>query len=134
MFRMGGLKAQHMLAKFGFVQPFRHEPAQASLALGCMIMGIAVQRVTGKGRSALTGDHENETVAPGACRLEKIREPQPRIARASSVQVELRIILNLAAQEALRRAAIETGEKRRLGGRDGTLRRQDCLRWRQGLR
>ena len=65
MLRMGGLKAQHVLPKFSFVQPFRYEPAQAALALGRMIMGIAMQGMTGEGGSALTGDHQDETVAPG---------------------------------------------------------------------
>lgn len=128
MFRMSGLKAQHMLAKISFVQPFRHEPAQTSLALGRMIMGIAVQGVTAKGRSSLTSDHQNEAVAACTCRLEKMRQSQPRVACTNSVQIEFRVILNLATQKALRGPSVESGEQRRLGRRNRPLRSRDRLR------
>jgi hypothetical protein len=39
--RMGRLKARYMLAELRFVQPFGHEPSQATLALGRVEMGIA---------------------------------------------------------------------------------------------
>jgi hypothetical protein len=125
---MGRLKAQHVLAKLGFMQPLRYEPAQSSLTFGRMIMGVAMKRVPGKGRSALAGDNQNEAVAAGTGRIEKARQPQACIAHAKSVQVELRIILDLASQEALSRAPVETGEERRLDGFSANLRRHGCLR------
>jgi hypothetical protein len=122
VFRVRRLETQHVLAKFPLMQPFGNEPSQSPLAFRRMVMGIAMKRVTGKGRCALAGDDQDETVAASSRCEQKPCKSHARVAHANPVQVELGIILDLPAQQALSGAAVKTGEKRRLSAPDLRLR------------
>ena len=46
---MGRLETSNMSAELRFVKPFRHQPSQPALPLGCVEMRTAMQRVAGEG-------------------------------------------------------------------------------------
>jgi hypothetical protein len=56
---MGRLESTDEVAKLRFVKPVGHKPSQAALALGNVVVTIAMERMAGIGRCSLSSHHEN---------------------------------------------------------------------------
>ena len=125
MLRVSGLKARHAGAEVGLVQPFGHEAAKPSRALGRVEMIGTMKGVPRIGRIALAGDDENGACALGLRLSQELQEMNTRHLDARSVQIEAALDLHLSPGEFLGGAAVEARDVR------GHL---VCRRWRMDMR
>src|SRR5947207_14621224 len=79
-----------------------------------MEMRVAMQRVAGKRRLTLAGDHQHQPRSATALTAEEFEEPQPRLLDACAMKIEARRDLHLAARHPPFAPAIEASQGRRL--------------------
>lgn len=92
MSRMGRLESTDKVTKLRFVKPVGHEPSQAALALGNVIVTIAMERMAGIGGCSLSSYHENQPISLGARVHEKALQPALGLFGGRAVKVKLRFI------------------------------------------
>jgi hypothetical protein len=114
MSRMRRLESGDKVAKLRFVKPVGNEPPQAPLALGNVIMTVAVQRMAGIGRCSLSRHYEDQAVSPAAGFHEKTLELPFGFFCRRAVKIELRFIGYEAAGELLGGSPIKPGQRGRL--------------------
>jgi hypothetical protein len=114
---MGRLKTRYMFPENGLMKPGRNFTPQPPLTFGRMKEACAVQGVAGEGRSTLSGDDKQETIALTALAFNEMVKLHARDLDSMAVQVEARIRFHLAAGQALGGAPVERGQGRRLIGR-----------------
>ena len=111
---MRRLEATHMLTKFRFVKPVGNEPPQAALALGNVIVTVAMQRMACIGGCSLASYHQNQPISPGACFENKALQQAPGLFDGRAVKVELRLIGDETTGKLLGGSPIKPGQRRRL--------------------
>jgi hypothetical protein len=114
MSRMRRLESAYKLTKLRFVKPVGNEPPQATLALGNVIVTVAMQRMAGIGRCSLSSHHENQPISPGARFQKKALQLAPGLFGGRAVKVKLCFIGDETAGKLLGGSAIEPGQCRRL--------------------
>jgi hypothetical protein len=114
MSRMRRLEPGDKVTKLRFVKPVGNEPPQAALALGNVIMTVAMQRMAGIGGCSLSSHYEDQAVSPAAGFHEEALELPPGFFCRRAVKIELRFIGYEAAGELLGGSPIKPGQRGRL--------------------